>query len=438
MGTLHILIVVLGLLSRFSAGEPSKWIVITTINAPTPSVLRAAAEGNWSMVVVADLKSKPKYDVPGCDASRCVYLTPEKQDEMKESLKSASLLPHNHYARKNIGFLYAIKHGAKVIFDLDDDNRLLPDVDLSATALPLLPAGSEDSGATGPALVAASHTGHVCSARSQGGSWNAGHDCSGLVNPYVHFGQRSIWPRGMPLECVSDVSSEILYSGAAPSMAAEPTLGECGGHAGRPAVLQSVVDGDPDVDAIFRLTRKASGRRIDVPFDRTAPPLVLPQGRMSPWNSQATLHAREAFFALALPVSVPFRVTDIWRSYFAQRMLWEVGRTVGFLPPLVRSVRNAHDNMADFRDEQMLYDKSLALVHFLMGWSRPSESKDAGEAAVALAKDMKEAGFWGDGDVGSIEAFVADLRTIGYSFPPLVTANSGSGSGAKRVLERGG
>jgi len=138
------------------------------------------------------------------------------------------------------------------------------------------------------------------------------------------------------------------------------------------------------------------------------------------------MHAYDGFFALALPVSVPFRVTDIWRSYFAQRMLWEVGRTVGFLPPLVRSVRNAHDNMADFRDEQMLYDKSLALVGFLLKWEAPVDAKDVGEAAVALANAMKEAEFWGTGDVGSIEAFIADLRTIGYSFPAMVTRESAS------------
>ena len=33
-------------------------------------------------------------------------------------------LPWNSFGRKNVGYLYAISQGAKVIFDFDDDNIL--------------------------------------------------------------------------------------------------------------------------------------------------------------------------------------------------------------------------------------------------------------------------------------------------------------------------
>ena len=33
-------------------------------------------------------------------------------------------LPWNHFGRKNVGFLYAILHGAEIIWDFDDDNLL--------------------------------------------------------------------------------------------------------------------------------------------------------------------------------------------------------------------------------------------------------------------------------------------------------------------------
>ena len=33
-------------------------------------------------------------------------------------------VPFDHFARKNIGYLYAIAHGAEFIFDFDDDNSL--------------------------------------------------------------------------------------------------------------------------------------------------------------------------------------------------------------------------------------------------------------------------------------------------------------------------
>ena len=34
------------------------------------------------------------------------------------------LLNWNHFGRKNVGFLYAMHHGAEVIYDTDDDNIL--------------------------------------------------------------------------------------------------------------------------------------------------------------------------------------------------------------------------------------------------------------------------------------------------------------------------
>lgn len=33
-----------------------------------------------------------------------------------------------------------------------------------------------------------------------------------VVNPYIHFGQRSIWPRGLPLENVGEIEHEGYYS----------------------------------------------------------------------------------------------------------------------------------------------------------------------------------------------------------------------------------
>jgi len=34
-------------------------------------------------------------------------------------------VPWNHFGRKNLGFLFAIHYGAKVIYDTDDDNEIL-------------------------------------------------------------------------------------------------------------------------------------------------------------------------------------------------------------------------------------------------------------------------------------------------------------------------
>jgi hypothetical protein len=62
------------------------------------------------------------------------------------------------------------------------------------------------------------------------------------------------------------------------------------------------------------------------------------------------------------------RVSDIWRGYIAQRLLWDVGHSIAFAPPMVKQLRNPHDPLADMDAEQDLYRKSMALVKFLQKW----------------------------------------------------------------------
>lgn len=54
--------------------------------------------------------------------TRIVFLSHE--DQIKMSSSFVKRLPWHSFARKNVGYLYAIAQGAKVIFDFDDDNIL--------------------------------------------------------------------------------------------------------------------------------------------------------------------------------------------------------------------------------------------------------------------------------------------------------------------------
>ena len=44
---------------------------------------------------------------------------------MAKTFPLVDVLPWNHFGRKNIGYIYAIHHGAQIIWDFDDDNILL-------------------------------------------------------------------------------------------------------------------------------------------------------------------------------------------------------------------------------------------------------------------------------------------------------------------------
>ena len=54
--------------------------------------------------------------------NRIIFLSDE--DQMKMSSKFVSNLPWHSFARKNVGYLYAVAQGAKIIYDFDDDNKL--------------------------------------------------------------------------------------------------------------------------------------------------------------------------------------------------------------------------------------------------------------------------------------------------------------------------
>ncbi|CAH3141878.1 unnamed protein product [Porites evermanni] len=92
-----------------------KWIVVTTINSPTDDVKKLAAIDGWKVVVVGDTKTPADWSHPNC-----VFLSVERQKTL--GYRIHDLLKYRSYPRKNIGYLYAIQHGAKIIYETDDDN----------------------------------------------------------------------------------------------------------------------------------------------------------------------------------------------------------------------------------------------------------------------------------------------------------------------------
>ncbi|EER03723.1 hypothetical protein Pmar_PMAR023021 [Perkinsus marinus ATCC 50983] len=92
---------------------------------------------------------------------------------------------------------------------------------------------------------------------------------------------------------------------------------------------------------------------------------LLAPPTFTPLNAQACLFkAYDALWGLYLPVTVsiyPYsivrshleqvhgRVSDIWRSFVLQRLLWDLGASVAVAGRTwVRQLRNSHDYLADF------------------------------------------------------------------------------------------
>ena len=118
----------------------TRWAVSTTISEPSEGVRRTSWLPGWCTVVVADRKGPANWaawlrssgsaveleqGTSFLNNDTTIYLTVPEQEAMAARSAFVALLPWNHFARKNVGFLYAIQHGATEVFDYDDDNLLV-------------------------------------------------------------------------------------------------------------------------------------------------------------------------------------------------------------------------------------------------------------------------------------------------------------------------
>ncbi|MCF3624948.1 STELLO glycosyltransferase family protein [Planktothrix agardhii 1801] len=301
-----------------------KSFVLTTIQNPTDALFKyrdILLDSGWNIIIIGDKKTPSEFDLPGAD-----YLSIDKQYE--EFGELASLIPVNHYARKTLGYLYALKKGAEIIAESDDDN--IPYADRYPNFLP--------ENVKTPIL-----------------------ETPGVYNVYSYFTPEKIWPRGLPLDAIRNTIDTTLTTEK------EVTC----------YIQQGLADLDPDVDAIYRLT--ASQEEITFDTDKK---LALGAGCYSPFNTQNTLVYKPAFPLMLLPIGVHSRVTDIWRSYIAQRLLWCMDSSVLFLSPSVYQLRNEHNLLKDFEAEVPLYTEVKNFINLLDSFS--SESRQASELMVEL------------------------------------------------------
>ena len=349
--------------------------VTTTISGPSKSIRQVMNASGWCLVVTGDAKTPGDEYARLLDPVRHVYLS--LSDQNKTGFGLATNTPVGHFSRKNLGYLYAVRMGAEMIFDFDDDNELLGDT---------LPSFE----VTGP--MAAYHL----LKSDEVDEFDTVNPCS------VGFQAKGMWPRGYPLSRINEPHASSLSKGTR-SM-------ELG-------VVQSMANHDPDVDAIYRLAPRAS-QPLPFTFQDSEQQLVLGNNVYAPFNAQATLFTRRGLWALFLPTTVHGRVSDILRSYIAQRLFWTVGLHISFHKPWVKQIRNSHDYLSDFMSERPLYEKTEELLRVLHQW-RPRKGHEDNWAAIPqrledLYITLYEYEFVENDDISRVQLWLLDLLSIDY------------------------
>ena len=275
-----------------------KVIVTTTINPPTEAVLKFDAMPDWDIVVIGDLKTPDGYRL-----ENGVYVSPQEQEKYDKGLSDA--IEWRCIQRRNFGLLWAHDMGADLIAVIDDDN--IP-YDGWGEDLMLGQATEVNYYETdAPAFDPVGATNHA-----------------------------NIWHRGFPLQLVptrdySNVSKKTVT----------------------PDVQADFWDGDPDIDAVCRMTIKP-----ECNFDKSCFPLA--SNKLSPFNSQNTFISGSLLKDYFLFPHVG-RMDDIWASYYVEAK----GAQVVYGEASVYQERNEHDLVVDMKKEYAGYENNLQLVQDL-------------------------------------------------------------------------
>ena len=301
-------------------------LVITTINKPNKAIdsyLTLCKKNNIKYIIIGDKKSpnfKKKYP----------FFNIKKQK--KFNFKIYNYLPYNSYSRKNLGYLIAMKSNAKIIIETDDDNypmnNFFKNLEIKKNLKVL----------SGPKWI-------------------------NILKIFIKK-NKVIWPRGFPINLINNeekikITKKKIFS----------------------PIQQRMCDGNPDVDAIYRLTNKLKSHIFK--NDNVA----LSNQSICPFNSQNTVWHEVAFPLMYLPSFCTMRSTDIWRSFIATRIIKNYNWNLTFLKSTVVQNRNVHDLMDDFMQEIPVYKNTITLCDVL---EKLKLSKKYDDILVNIYKCYKE------------------------------------------------
>ena len=314
----------------------NNYCVITTINKPTKAVEALYEKFGERLLIVEDNKTPRNWEYRNSvviGGSGCAYA------------------PYNHYARKNLGYMEAIRNKADLIYDTDDDN--IPNKEWGLRFK------------------------ETKAMKTIGEGW---------FNVYRPMNQGLLWPRGFPL---SKLNQGTMVG------TKEPVVS---------SIQQGLSDGEPDLDAIHRLI---FGKQYQFIYDRS---IYLDKNTWCPFNSQSTWWFPDAYPLMYLPVNCSMRATDIYRGLIAQRCLWSINQGVTFHSPSeVFQDRNEHDLMKDFADEVHVYLNVEKIAQILGGLTL---GENLTHNLLSCYRALLKGGIFPPDEIDSVKAWINDYNSI--------------------------
>jgi hypothetical protein len=283
-----------------------KYIITTTINSPTEATIKfceISDKKDFKFVIIGDTKTPhEEYRLLEKKYNNVTYLAPENQEFLYPQL--SEIIGWKTIQRRNIGLVYAYQEGADIVATVDDDN------------IPYDTWG--DNIMVGQEMVVDLYENISC-------------PYFDAISTTEH---NDLWHRGFPIEYLQ-VKNNIEYKG-------QTTI--------TPLVQAEFWDGDPDIDAICRLSKKPI-----VKFNKFAP---FTTNQLTPFNSQNTFLHRSVLKNYSV---FPYtgRMDDIWGAYVMQHYH---PNSVIFTSASVYQARNPQDLVRNLENEVIGYRNTLKLL----------------------------------------------------------------------------
>ena len=346
----------------------NKWIVITTNQNPTEQINQLLKVPLPWIILVVERDKIVDSNWSNYKHKNLLFLSLEAQNDL--CYETTSYIPVNSYSRKNIGYLFAIGHGAKEIFDTDDDvffhnfDLLFNNFDNQRL--------------------------YYVNNNSQ------------MVNPYEYFGRPNVWPRGFRFYDISNNNTNNYFSAMKRQIISKPLIYQ--------GIFKNL-----DLDSIFiKSNGFNNNRKINISLYDGNPLLYLPTNYI-PINSKNTRFLYTVFPSLALPVTVTSRVSDIWRGYLMQRYSWGYNGTVLYIKSNAEFQGKNNIN-SNFEEEKDLFFKLDKLLNSINNIEINPDIKFPSFLLIKLVEILVQQKILGEKDLNMYKAFIFDLDSFGYKY----------------------
>ena len=334
---------------------PNYSIVITSINKPTigvKEIIKNSQKLGFKVYVIGDKKTPREYK----KIKDFISIT----DQKKLNFSICKILPLNTYSRKMIGYLIASQDNVTHIKETDDDNIPFEDFYQST---------KKDT--------------KVISFSTKGK----------FINPLKFFCNDLIWPRGFPLDEI--LSDYVIKNKKMMNLKQK-------------YIEQNLAELDPDVDSIYRLTNRNKNKNI---FTNKIP-VLIPKKVYAPFNSQCTTWPIEILPLMYLPSTCSFRMTDIWRSYIAQRLMRKVGFRLIYTKPKVKQIRNEHNLMSDFEQEIEGFLGVKEFIRTIDTFKPKNGMENLNRNLLDIYKTLVKGGFFDPKEMQYLKAWLKDTERV--------------------------